>query len=480
VIGIVLLVALLCAGLVVAAAVIVLLVAPAGQVVRPSTAAPTPAQPTAAPPASPPMTGTPPTPTASPAVVLDEATLAMLSEIEQQVVELRGLEPNGAFDLQVPTYEEYKQITIEDFAEDYSPEEAADDGRVLTALGLLPEGFDLYQLYLDLYSENILGSYNQETRTMYVLQAGGAGRLGGVERQTYAHEYQHALQDQNYGLEALGLSDEGCEKDTERCSAIRALVEGDATLLDTQWLDRFGTSDDIADIADFYRDFSSPSYDRAPCYLRDDFYWPYDYGLQFVQGLYDAGRWQAVDAAYQNPPVSSEQIMHPGLYHSGDVPEVIPSPVLTDTLGVGWRQIDANVMGEWYTYLILVEPFRDSDPASAGYCSVESRATGQMGEAAAGWGGDAYAVHYNADTNQIVLVMLTIWDSSAEADEFADGFGDYSDARFGSTAEDRGDGQCWDAGDYGVSCFFQKDTDTLWVMAPDTGVADQVLEAIPW
>ncbi len=419
----------------------------------------------------------PPSPTPLPSATTDAAVLSMLREIEQQVVEMRGLQPQGEFQLEFPTNEEYREITIEDFQTDYSPEEAQDDNRLYAALGLLPDGYDLYTLYVDLYSENILGSYDAETKEMYVLQA--SGKIGGIERQTYAHEYTHALQDQNYGLEALGLSDEGCEQDSEGCLAVRGLVEGDALLLDTLWLEQFGTQQDYQDISDFYTDYTSPSYNRSPCFLRDDFYWPYDDGLRFVQSLYDSGGWDAVNEAYANPPQSSEQVMHPALYHAGDVPEILPSIALTETLGSGWRFLDANVMGEWYTRLILLDPFRDLNPASGGYCSVGRSDREQMEEAAAGWGGDTYAAYYNDALDKPALALFTTWDTSGDAVEFGSAFERYGDVRFGGPSAQRGGGLCWTSAAEGESCFFRRDTDTLWVLAPDAATVDAIVQAIP-
>jgi len=42
--------------------------------------------------------------------------------------------------------------------------------------------------------------------------------------------FTHVLQDQAYRLsEGLGLNDEACEADSEKCAATQALIEGDAT-----------------------------------------------------------------------------------------------------------------------------------------------------------------------------------------------------------------------------------------------------------
>jgi hypothetical protein len=88
---------------------------------------------------------------------------------------------------------------------------------------------------------------------------------------------------------------------------------------------------------------------------------PYMSGMEFAQSLFDRGGWDAIDAAYANPPVSTEQILHPDRYPA-DQPVTVELPDLQSVLGDGWTELYTNVLGEWYTYLILSQ---NIDPACA-------------------------------------------------------------------------------------------------------------------
>ncbi len=394
-----------------------------------------------------------PTPTLQPTQTTQEIESAM-DEIEQQVMTLRGLSATGPVNRQLMTPDELKAYNIKSFEADYSRDEARDDTLSLAAFGLLDPSFELYDFYIELYSEDILGMYDDEARQLFIIT--DRGTLGAVERVTFAHEFQHVLQDQTYGLAALGLSDEGWEKDSERAAGVQALIEGEATLLEQIWQDKYFTRADWNDYnANAYADPDS-AYFRAPAFLQKDFYFPYDQGYQFVKRLYDRGGWPEVDAAYKNPPVSTEMILHPEKYDAGEVPQLVAA-VLTDTLGSGWRQVDSGVIGEWYTSLIL-EQFVDSSAAA---------------DAAAGWGGDHYTVSYDQAANQTVVVWQTVWDSTSDAEEFVDAFKEYGDARFGGTAT-VGDGSlCWKNTSV-ATCLYFSPQSTLWLYAPDSATLEKL------
>ena len=201
---------------------------------------------------------------------------------------------------------------VNDFLADYTDEENADDVLELSIIGLLDPGFDLRSLYIDLLSEQIAGYYDNETAEMFVVLGQG---FQGPERLTYSHEYTHVLQDQNYDIKyGLNYNDDACEVDTERCAAIQALIEGDATVSQAIWFQYYATADDKQQVSDFYNSLKSPVYDNAPAFLKEDFVFPYNQGSTFVQDLYSNGGWASVDAAYLNPPDSTEQILHPNLY----------------------------------------------------------------------------------------------------------------------------------------------------------------------
>jgi hypothetical protein len=390
--------------------------------------------------------------------------LAEMELIQRQVIRDRGLEASGTFTRTLFTKDQLRQHVIEDFLEDYSKEEAQEDGVVLEAFGLLNSDFDMYDFYLNLFSEQIAGFYDDETKEMVVVQG---EKFGGPERLTYAHEYTHALQDQNYDIRnGLNYNEDACETDTERCAAIQALIEGDASLSELNWFMNHANAEDRSDIFDFYDTFEQPVMDSAPDFITKDFLFPYEIGLSFVQYLYDRGGWEAVDQAYADLPVSTEQILHPERYPE-DKPIPVALPDLSQILGEGWVELDQNVMGEWYTYLILAHGLEEKARLK------EEDAT----EAAAGWGGDAYTVFYHADSESTVMVLRTLWETSTEADEFADAFKSYARDRFGRPVESQLDYVQWQD-DAQIHALHIESVYTTWIYAPDEAVADLVWNAI--
>jgi hypothetical protein len=395
-----------------------------------------------------------PTPTAS----LDE----QMDTIQAQVIALRGLSPNDSVARALLTPEELRQHVVDNFLVDYTEEDARKDSLELAALGLLKPNFDLRDFYIELFSEQIAGFYDNETKEMYVVQADS---FKGPERLTYAHEYTHVLQDQNYDIQnGLNYNDDACKTDTERCAAIQALIEGDATLLETQWFTQDATPKDRSEVYAFYQDYASPIYDSAPPFMKEDFLFPYQAGQVFVTDLYDAGGWDAVDKAYTNLPVSTEQILHPEKYPS-DRPEALSLPSLDSVLGSSWEEVDRGVMGEWYTYLILARgidsSFQQDDEKSK--------------EAAAGWGGDAYVMYHQDQGDGIVFIMITAWETTKDANEFNSLMQLYVENRFGNLVVDQ-DGFSAQPSQ-GLNSLFRIDgKNTIWVLASDLTLAQQTMQ----
>ena len=50
----------------------------------------------------------------------------------------------------------------------------------------------------------------------------------------------------------------------------------------------------------------------APPIISESMIFPYFRGMVFCAALANEGGWKAVDEAYRNPPLSTEQIIHPG------------------------------------------------------------------------------------------------------------------------------------------------------------------------
>jgi hypothetical protein len=406
-----------------------------------------------------------PTPdgTARPTPVPPPPALAsQMDEIQQQVISLRGLQPDKPVVRALISPSDLQKKVETDFFKDYSNQDAVDDTIVLSTLGLLPKNFELRNLYLDLYSEQIAGFYDNETKEMFVVQGKD---FGGIERMTYAHEFTHTLQDQTYDLKyGLKIDDDYCETETEYCSAVTALIEGDASLTESRWLLGSATDQDRNDIQSFYRTYSSPIYDSAPQYMQKDFIFPYLQGLEFVNSLVDRGGYAMIDKAYKNPPVSTEQILHPDKYPA-EKPVEVNLPDMAGLPGSDWQLVDENVIGEWYTYLIL------SNGEKSQYRLPDKTAR----TAAAGWGGDRYAIYTRKQDGAVILALKTRWDTEKDAGEFFEAFRQYGGLRWGDPLGDESYKVNWSKTVNGEVLFEHNGTDTVWLITPDNAIQQSIL-----
>lgn len=395
---------------------------------------------------------------------LPDNLLKTLLEIESQVTILRGLATNESIEKVLISEEDLKDIVVNDFFSEYTKEDSQKDSFALSVLGLIPEGFDLQALYEALYTEQIAGFYDEETEEIYVVQG---AEFGGSEKLTYAHEFTHVLQDQNYGFsEGLEYTEETCQVDSERCAAMLSLIEGDATLTEVMWFEEHGTLADYRDLMQAYEAFESPVLDSAPSSIAADLYFPYDQGYIFVQALYDEDGFEAVDDAYKNLPQSTEQILHPDRYPA-DVPLLVDLPELSSVLGGNWYLFDQNIMGEWYTYLIL----------NKGYKEAFRLPEDQAKQAAEGWGGDAYAFYLDEESDNVAFILDLVWDTSQDADEFEAAFIQYADLRWGRTSGTLSGLPTWE-GTQGISVFMRDDDRTLWVIAPTNLLVEAILQEL--
>lgn len=404
------------------------------------------------------------TPTIFAGMPIPDEVARVMDRIELEVMEYRGLQPTGPVTRVLMTPAQLHQRVVEDFFGDYTEEEARLDAIILSAFGLLERDYDLYTMYIDLYSDGIAGFYDPETQEMVIIQGDA---FQGIERLTYAHEYTHVLQDQTYDLRnGLNWNDEACQIDSERCAAIQALIEGDASLSEITWLLEYATLEEYQQIFDSLDDIDMSTFEAAPAFIQEDFTFPYTHGYEFVNYLFDGGDWSAVDGAYGNLPTSTEQILHPERYPN-DNPIPVPVPSLDAVFSGDWELVDSGVMGEWYTYLIL------------GHGEDASARLGDFvaGEAAEGWGGDAYAVYYDETSGHLAMAMDMVWDSPAEAEEFIDAFEIFTSQRYTSPTSLQGGQIIWDTAEGYTALHFLGDRAT-WILAPNAEIGEAMWEAM--
>ncbi|MBN1954953.1 MAG: hypothetical protein JW900_07865 [Anaerolineae bacterium] len=394
-------------------------------------------------------------------VPLSPADAQLIDQVEQQVAELRQLPPREPVERTLISHAELYELLVQEFAEEFSPAEAHDNVLALAAFELLDRDMDLYDFLLQLQTEQIAGFYDAETRQIYVIT--DLGVMGQFERLLYAHEFTHALQDQHFDLQQLGIRRDADEQyDSEYLIAVRSLIEGDASLLEQQFLETYYSLDDMQALMQEVRRVETPLFDAAPDVLREQMMFPYEYGLVFVEALYDQGGWEAVGAAYANPPLSTEHILHPERYRAGDAPQVVALPPLTGTLGADWRQVEEDIMGEYFLRYYLAQRISTSEAVLA----------------AEGWGGDRYAVYSHQGDEALLLALYTTWDTPADGEEFVDAYVNFAQDRFGTAGEMGGGGRiCWQ-GAADALCLSWGAVDAAVVLGPEQLLVETVLSVI--
>lgn len=338
---------------------------------------------------------------ASPSVASSAQVDTALDEIEQQVIDIRGLEPSREVARQFINEDELGEMITELFDEETPPEYVAATDRLYKALDLIPADADLRELTLDLLSGGVAGFYRDDQNTLYVVSS--ANPLGVNERITFAHEYDHALQDQNTDVFS---EQEGILDQTDRILARQALYEGDATLLMTQWSTENFDLSDLSELIALSNDPEAAALlARMPAILRETLLFPYTTGLQFVLPIQAQGGWEAVDDLYDRMPESTEQILHPEAYQAGERPVQVDLPTdFAGDLGTGWDLALEDTFGEFQIGILLREAGVSASTAAP---------------AAEGWGGDRLAVLEGPDESWAV-VFESAWDSERDADEFRD------------------------------------------------------------
>jgi hypothetical protein len=253
------------------------------------------------------------------------------------------------------------------------PEAIRDEGLALQLFGFIPTRFDYEAAEYALLQDQLAGYYEPADGTMYM-----ASDLGDEEAEaTLAHELVHALQDQRWNLEERSKYRPG---DGDHSEVVSALAEGDATsaMFDVMIARAApGTGKTAVDLPDdvFAEQIRAGMNDgpgaKAPHVMRTSLAAPYIYGTLFVHALRRRGGWDVVNRAWDDPPTTTEQILHADkwLTHEAAMPVTAPTFAV---LGPGWKVDDEDTEGELGTRIAFEEWM---EPKAAA-------------DASSGWGGD--------------------------------------------------------------------------------------------
>ena len=338
-------------------------------------------------------------------------TPTVLTEFEQNpkpfiahVAKLRGLPERRATRIVFHDEASFRAALEREMAATGGGADTGDSSAFFMAFGFSPPAGD--NSVADVQREQVVAFYDDRAHVVHVRRP---STLSEEDRQSaalvLAHEIGHALQHDNFTVPPVRQI-----PDDDTFLASMALLEGDAmlvmlaygsaeervplkrTLVRAEQSIRKGLLDEyLAAAADSKRLMA------APPLVRERLMFPYLGGMRFMGALHRAGGFALVDRAYGHPPVTTEQILHPEKYLAGENAIDVREPAAPS----GAERLGTGRMGELQIKVTLER--------------CNGRAVAER--AAAGWGGDRYAIVRDGD-GRIALLWSTAWDTEEDAADF--------------------------------------------------------------
>jgi len=340
---------------------------------------------------------------AEPAASLDPARLLEIGiqrtpVVAARVERIRGLEFDRVPKPRISDAADRRRLAKRELERPRVKRRLREEQVQLRILGLLDEDESLERIAKD--STGLAAAYYDTHKKGTLFLVGEAVPAGPeVTEFILAHELTHALEDQRFGLRDSSkvTGDSGLAQSALHEGTAAAVMQSYAT----EHLDRLNLIAEAGaiDTGDV----------ELPAFAKAQLEFTYGAGARFVDALraYAKG-WGLVDYAYEKRKLSTtEQILHPEKYIAGERALKVATPVPP---APGWNRSDAGSIGEWATRQLLLE----GNPGLG--ASI----------AAAGWGGDRYALFGRREASARCIAdclrdhaMALHWryDSAAEARE---------------------------------------------------------------
>jgi len=308
-----------------------------------------------------PATTGPPTTLAAPVLATGKPSFdAGMTEVARFVEQTRGLQFKDTVQVQLLDDDAFNRVLLSDF--DAGIGDLRKTEVALKALGLVPASRDLVADVRRSYSAGIIGFYDPKSSSLVLRGT----ELTPFTRSTLAHELTHALDDQWFNLDRPELD----QADDEALWGFQALVEGSASWVEDAWTASRPVTEQAQARAEGQAFAAQSNLSDLPPAIVQVIESPYSLGNDFVSTLTHKGGTAALDEAFRNPPVSSEQVMHPNRYRSGDQPVVVSPPPADAAV------VDDGQLGELGLNQVM----------STAIAPAIARQAGE------GWGGDHFVV----------------------------------------------------------------------------------------
>ena len=303
--------------------------------------------------------------------------------------------------------EEIQAYLLKKMKQDKDPGKRHADQITMEKFGLLPKGYPLEQTLIKVLTEQVAGLYDPDSQEFFIAD----WNTPADERMIMSHELTHALQDQHFHIDKWT---DAAKPNDDAVLARGAVIEGSALAAMLDYTIRGqGSVRDLGaiDPTELMGDpNSSPELAKAPKILQDELLFPYVVGMTFTQRVLKASSgWPDFHRVFENPPVSTQQVMHPDLYLQGVAPPRITLPDTKGLISEDWKKLDENSMGE-FGVLEVLKQFLDKDRAAS---------------LAAAWSADRYGIFENDKNKNTLLLFRIRLGTDAGAAQF---FGAYSEA----------------------------------------------------
>ncbi|MEN6605713.1 MAG: hypothetical protein ABFD60_00590 [Bryobacteraceae bacterium] len=322
----------------------------------------------------------------------------LFAQIEQLLTELKeitGLEPLKKIDYAMIDKAHVKKFLDDRIREYIKPEEIRAEELTLKKFGFVPQDYDLAKATVELMTEQAAALYDFRKKKLFVIESAPDA----LQQIALVHELAHALADQHFNLEKyVDLANQSDDSATARM----AVMEGQATWLMSEYLARrtgqsLSTSPAILRLMSGAAEMAQgqfPVFDAAPLYMRETLLFPYSKGMLFQHAVYEKYGKKAFSEVFRNPPVSSQQILHPEKYFEGAKPT---EPALQSVPSEKeFKELTEGYVGE-LDHAILLRQYAGQDAAD----SISTH-----------WKGGRYKLLEHKKDRRAVLCYASEWDTA--------------------------------------------------------------------
>ena len=389
-----------------------------------------------------------------------------------RVSQVTGLSIKTQVKKQILNRSQIRTYLEESLHAEYAPHELYVQEAILRAFGLVTSDFSLERFLLGFYTEQAAGFYDARHKTLFLTD----DLPPEMQTLVLAHELTHALQDQHFDLQKFLYAERANDDAT---NARQALAEGHAMAATLQILVQPLELSSLPDLGPIMASTMQqqmegfPAFASAPAYLRVQMVFPYLEGVDFARDLVAQGGWEKANAAFVNPPHTTQEIFEPKFYLEPrplaklDLPRPPPLANLPKL-----QVLTENVMGQ-LGYYGLLEQFISEDEAK---------------KVTPGWVADRYSIYGRtsggtasspeADRDSYILVARVRWTSPENALVF---FRDYQTILrrkyAGGTPDPHSSADVFlGSAPQGRFILLQKNNECLWAEGVPAAQAEAMLE----